>query len=254
MTNKWPIRQLDVKNAFLNGHLSEHVYMEQPPGYIDPRFPNHVYQLQKSLYGLKQAPHAWFQRLNSFLIQLGFYCIRADTSLFIFHKHSDIIYLLLYVDNIIITGNNSSLLDSFTCKLNFEFTTKDLGPLSYFLGLEATTTSDDLFISQLKYARNILTRAQLLNSKPIHTPMVVSQHLSIDGPLFSDDRLYRSLVGALQYLTITRPDISHVINSINQFLHSPTEDHFLVVKRILRYVKGMYTLASPFIPLLLLVL
>ena len=254
VTNKWPLRQLDVKNAFLNGHLSEHVYMEQPPGYIDPRFPNHVYQLQKDLYGLKQAPHAWFQRLSSFLIQLGFYCSRADTSIFIFHKHSDIIYLILYVDDIIITGNNSSLLDSFTCKLNFEFTTKDLGPLSYFLGLEATTTSDNLFISQLKYARDILTRAQLLNSKPIHTPMVVSQHLSIDGPLFSDHRLYRSLVGALQYLTITRPDISHVINSINQFLHSPTEDHFLVVKRILRYVKGMYTLSSPFIPLLLLVL
>uniref|UniRef100_A0A2N9GCL0 Integrase catalytic domain-containing protein n=1 Tax=Fagus sylvatica TaxID=28930 RepID=A0A2N9GCL0_FAGSY len=185
-----------------------------PPGYIDPRFPNHVCQLKKALYGLKQAPRAWFQRFSSFLLQLGFYCSRADTSLFVFHKHSDIIYLLLYVDDIIITGNNPSLLENFTCKLNSEFATKDLGSLSYFLGLEATPTTDGLFISQLKYARDILTRAQLLDSKPVHTPMVVSQHLSADGPLFSDPTLYRSLVGALQYLTITRPDIAHAVNSL----------------------------------------
>uniref|UniRef100_A0A2N9HB18 Integrase catalytic domain-containing protein n=1 Tax=Fagus sylvatica TaxID=28930 RepID=A0A2N9HB18_FAGSY len=227
VTNKWPLRQFDVKNAFLNGHLTEHVYMEQPPGYIDPRFPNHVCQLKKALYGLKQAPRAWFQRFSSFLLQLGFYCSRADTSLFVFHKHSDIIYLLLYVDDIIITGNNPSLLENFTCKLNSEFATKDLGSLSYFLGLEATPTTDGLFISQLKYAHDILTRAQLLDSKPVHTPMVVSQHLSADGPLFSDPTLYRSLVGALQYLTITRPDITHAVNSVSQFLHSPTDNHYL---------------------------
>ncbi|RVW32689.1 Retrovirus-related Pol polyprotein from transposon RE1 [Vitis vinifera] len=169
VTNKWFFRQLDVKNAFLNGHLTKHVYMEQPPS-------------------------------------------RADTSLFVFHRQSDIIYLLLYVDDIIITSNNSSLLDSFSRKLNTEFATKDLGSLSYFL-------------------------AQLLDSKPIHTPMVVSKHLSSDGPLFSNPTLYRSLVGALQYFTITRPDIAHTVNSISQFLHSPTEGHFLAVKGILRYVK-----------------
>jgi hypothetical protein len=170
VTNKWSLRQLDVKNTFLNGHLTESVYMEQPPGYIDPRYPNHVCQLKKALYGLKQAPRAWFQRFSSFLIQLGFSCSRADTSLFVFHKHSDIIYLLLYVDDIIITGNNSSLLDSFTRKLNSEFATKDLGSLNYFLGLEATPTTDGLFISQLKYALDILTQAQLLDNKPVHTP------------------------------------------------------------------------------------
>ncbi|XP_012845775.1 PREDICTED: uncharacterized protein LOC105965758 [Erythranthe guttata] len=142
VSHRCPIRQLDLKNAFLNGHLTEHVYMEQPPGYIDPRFPNHVCQLKKAIYGLKQAPRAWFQLLGSFLIQLGFYCSRADTSL------------------------------------------------------------------------DILTRAQLLDSKPVPTPMVVSQHLSFDGPYFSDPTLYRSLVGALQYLTITRPDIAHAVNSM----------------------------------------
>ena len=248
MTNKWSRCQLDVKNAFLNGHLTEHVYMEQPPRYIDPRFPNHVYQLKKALYGLKQALRVWFQRFSSFLIQLGFYCSRANTSLFIFHRQFDIIYLLLYVHDIIITGNNPSLLDSFTRKLNTQFATKDLGSLNYFLGLEATSTIDGLFLSQLKYARDILTRAQLLDNKPVHTPMVVSQHLSSDGPLFSYPTLYRSLVGALQYLTITRPDITHVVNSVNQFLHSPTEDHFLAIKRILRYVKGTLHFGLTFHP------
>ncbi|XP_042958096.1 uncharacterized mitochondrial protein AtMg00810-like [Carya illinoinensis] len=162
----------------------------------------------------------------------------ADSSFFMFHHHSNIIYLLFYVDDIIITGNNSSLLDSFTRKLNSELATKDLGSLSYFLGLEATSTTDGLFISQLKYTSDILTQTQLLDSKPIHTPMVVSHHLTSNGPTFSDPTLYRSLVGALQYLTITRPNIAHVVNFVSQFLHPPTTNHFLVVKRILCYVKG----------------
>ena len=248
VTNKWPLRQLDVKNAFLNGTLTEHVYMEQPPGYIDPRFPTHVCLLKKALYGLKQAPRAWFQRFSSFLLTLGFSCSRADTSLFVFHQQSSLIYLLLYVDDIIVTGNNPSLLDSFTRKLHSEFATKDLGSLSYFLGLEASPTPDGLFISQLKYARDILTRAQLLDSKPVHTPMVVSQHLTVAGSPFSNPTLYRSLVGALQYLTITGPDIAHAVNSVSQFLHAPTIDHFLAVKRILRYVKGTLHFGLTFRP------
>lgn len=103
----WPLRQLDVKNAFLNGHLNETIYMEQPPGFIDFRYPNHVCHLKKALYGLTQAPRAWFQRLSSFLLQLGFTCSRADTSLFVFKRDSSNLYLLVYVDDIILTGNNT---------------------------------------------------------------------------------------------------------------------------------------------------
>ena len=156
--------------------------------------------------------------------------------------------MLLYVDDIIVTGNNPYLLNSFTRKLHSEFATKDLGSLNYFLGLEASSTPDGLFISQLKYARDILTRAQLLDSKPIYIPMVVSQHLIVDGSPFSDPTLYRSLVGALQYLTITRPDIAHAVNSVSQFLHAPIVDHFLAIKRILRYVKGTLHFGLTFRP------
>ncbi|GKB85873.1 retrovirus-related pol polyprotein from transposon RE1 [Tanacetum coccineum] len=134
--NKWPLHQLDVKNAFLNGHLSDIVFMEQPPGFVDSRYPNHVCSLNKALYGLKQAPRAWFQRLSDFLIHLGFTCSKADPSLFIFRRDSYMLYLLVYVDDIILTGNDHSMIRRFIARLNTEFAIKDLGRLGYFLGLE----------------------------------------------------------------------------------------------------------------------
>lgn len=164
--------------------------------------------------------------------------IIADPSLFVLHRQQHTIYLLFYVDDIILTGNNSSLLNSFIGQLHSESATKDLGSLSYFLGLEVASTSVGLFLSQTKYARDILARAQLLDCKPVTIPMVVAQHLSSDGPPFADVTLFRSLVGALQYLTITRPDLTYSVNSVSQYLHAPTDDHFQAVKRILRYIKG----------------
>lgn len=130
--------------------------------------------------------------------------------------------MFIYVNDIIITGNHSSLLDSFTHKLNYEFATKDLDHQCYFLGLKAISTFDGLFINQLKYAWDILSQAQLLDRKPVHTPTIVSQHLLVDGSLFFDPTLHKSLVDALQYLTITRPDIAYAINFVNQLLHAPT--------------------------------
>ncbi|GJV28059.1 retrovirus-related pol polyprotein from transposon RE1 [Tanacetum coccineum] len=174
--HRWRLHQLDVKNAFLHGHLNETVYMEQPPGFIDPQFPNHVCKLSKALYGLKQAPRAWFHRLSSFLLAHGFVCSRADTSLFVFTKDSCIMYLLVP------------------------------GDLSYFLGLEVSYTNDGLFLSQAKYATDVLTRAALLDSKPVSTPLAANEVFVTGGSLFANPTLYRSLVGALQYLTITRPD------------------------------------------------
>ncbi|KAJ0860505.1 putative RNA-directed DNA polymerase [Helianthus annuus] len=236
--NRWTLRQLDVNNAFLNGHLSETVYMEQPPGFIDPQFPTHVCKLNKALYGLKQAPRAWFQRLSSFLISYGFTCSRADPSLFIFSQDDSIMYLLVYMDDLILTGNKSTSITNFTRHLHTEFAIKDLGSLNYFLGLEVIHDTDGLFLTQTKYANDILDRAGLTNAKPIATPLSTSDTFTADGTPFADPTLYRSLVGALQYLTITRPDLSYAVNQACQHLHSPTEKHFQLVKRILRYVKG----------------
>ncbi|KAJ9542860.1 hypothetical protein OSB04_029366 [Centaurea solstitialis] len=229
----WPLHQLDVNNAFLNGSLTE----TQPPGYSDPHFPDHVCQLKKALYGLKQAPRAWFYCLSAFLAQLGFRCCQTDTSLFVFTRRKYTLYLLVYVDDIIFTGNNSELIHNIISHLEKEFSIKDLGKLNYFLGLEVLYTTDGLVLSQSKYAHDILSRANLQDSKPVAT-LAARDQLNITGDPFRDNTLYRSLVGALQYLTITRPDISYAVNQVSQYLHAPMIDHFQAVKRILPYVKG----------------
>lgn len=243
---KWPLHQLDVKNAFLNGVLSKPVYMAQPPGFVDPQHPTHVCCLKKALYGLRQAPLAWYTRFSGFLLSLGFRQSHTDTSLFFLHRGSSIFILLLYVDDIILTGNDTPLLHKFIARAQAEFALKDLGALTYFLGLEITSTSTGLFVGQAKYAYDILSRAKLLEAKPIATPLVSGTSLQQKGTLFNDPSLYRSLVGALQYLTITRPDLSYAVNHVSQFLHSPTNDHFEAVKRILRYVKGTIHLGLSF--------
>ena len=102
----WPLKQLDVNNVFLQGHLTEEVYMAQPPGFIDKDQPTHVCKLHKAIYGLKQALRAWYQELSVFLLQYGFLNSTPDASLFIYANNYDIIYFLVYVDDLIITGSN----------------------------------------------------------------------------------------------------------------------------------------------------
>jgi hypothetical protein len=135
ITHKWSIQQLDVNNAFLNGLLNEEVYMVQPPGF-DNGDSHTVCKLNKALYGLKQAPRQWFERLQAALLHLGFKASKCDPSLFIFSSHGQLVYLLVYVDDIIITGNSSTLLTTLINKLNNTFSLKHLGDLDYFLGIE----------------------------------------------------------------------------------------------------------------------
>jgi hypothetical protein len=135
VSHNWSLRQLDVKNAFLHGTLKEEVYMAQPQGYIDSSHPHYVCKLHKSIYGLKQAPRAWFESFTTQLLHLGFLASAADSSLFIYHQHNVIAYLLLYVDDIVLTSNSTPFLDGLILQLRTVFDIKDLGPLHYFLGL-----------------------------------------------------------------------------------------------------------------------
>lgn len=150
---------------------------------------HYMFAVKKSIYGFKQAPCAWFQCLSTFLVSLGFVCSRADTFLFAFHWDTTLLYLLVYVDDIILTGNHPNLIISFITRLNKEFATKDLGKLNYFLGLELTYISDGLFLTQGKYAHDILTRAGLLDAKPISTPLSNTNYLVTTGTSFSDPTL-----------------------------------------------------------------
>ncbi|KAJ0727195.1 putative RNA-directed DNA polymerase [Helianthus annuus] len=245
-THKWALRQLDVQNAFLHGDLQETVYMRQPQGFVDPSKPHHVCLLHKSLYGLKQAPRAWFHRLStalqqlgSALQQLGFHGSKTDPSLFILNSRGTIIYVLVYVDDIIITGNNNQAVDHIIQSLSSSFAVKDLGSLHYFLGIEVIRHGLDLILSQKKYIWDTLQRSGLSDCKPVNSPMSTSQVLMPDdSPLMPDPTKYRQVVGALQYATLTRPDIAFSVNKVCQFMHAPTENHWTAVKRILRYLKG----------------
>lgn len=136
VTNGWTIHQLDINNAFLQGSLTEDVYMTQPQGFVDKDKPTHVCKLRKALYGLKQAPRAWYNELRTFLLSFGFTNSIADSSLFIYNHHGLVLYLLVYVDDIIITSPSPNYIHQFISKLASRFSLKDLGPLSYFLSVE----------------------------------------------------------------------------------------------------------------------
>ncbi|RVX17781.1 Retrovirus-related Pol polyprotein from transposon RE2 [Vitis vinifera] len=136
VSNGWILRQLDVNNVFLQGTLTEHVYMTQPPGFIDQDSPSHVCKLKKAIYGLKQAPRAWYQELRYFLLQFGFTNSHADTSLFVLKFRGHLVYFLVYVDDLIITGDDEHLVNRYIHLLANRFSLKDLGKLSYFLGVE----------------------------------------------------------------------------------------------------------------------
>jgi hypothetical protein len=240
VTRGWSLRQLDVQNAFLHGVLEEEVYMRQPPGFVDPAHPHHLCHLVKALYGLKQAPRAWHARLAAVLRALGFVPSTADTSLFLLQRPEVTMYLLVYVDDIILVSSSVTAADRLVTAMSSDFAVKDLGKLYYFLGLEVLSSADGLILTQQKYSQDLLRRAGMLQCKPVATPMFASDRLfAFDGdPLSADDATeYRSLVGGLQYLTITRPDISYAVNRVCQFLHAHTDSHWSAVKRILRYVR-----------------
>uniref|UniRef100_A0A2N9FSR2 Reverse transcriptase Ty1/copia-type domain-containing protein n=1 Tax=Fagus sylvatica TaxID=28930 RepID=A0A2N9FSR2_FAGSY len=237
--NQWSLRQLDVSNAFLHGLLKETVFMAQPLGFVDSSLPSHVCHLHKSLYGLKQAPRAWFERFTSHLLTLGFKASVADASLFILSHKSVTIYLLLYVDDIIITGNNSSAVSNIISQLSAAFELKDLGPLRYFLGLQIDYKKGGFFVHQRKYLTDLLHKFTLTDCKAASTPIATTPLLtSTSTELLSDPTPYRSLVGALQYATFTRPDITFAVNRVCQFMHKPSPAHLVAAKRILRYLKG----------------
>jgi hypothetical protein len=160
VSRNWCLHKLDVQNAFFHGVLKEEVYMKQPPGYSSSLFPGYVCKLYKALYGLKQAP--WFSRLSTKLLQLGFYASKADTSLFIYSSGKVHIILLIYVDDIIVASSSDSTVVALLKDLPSDFALKDLGPLSYFLGIEVWPCVDGLVLTQEKSTKDILGRAGIV--------------------------------------------------------------------------------------------
>lgn len=238
VTHGWPLRQMDVHNAFLHGELNETVYMSQPPGFKDPSKPDHVCRLRKAIYGLKQAPRAWYSTLKNALLTLGFIISRADSSLFIYSNANIVCYLLVYVDDLVITGNDLTFVGSIVRQLSSKFLLKDMGTLHYFLGVEVLPTCAGIFLSQHQYIRNLLSKTNMTGAKDVSTPLSTSTPLKLaDGTAAFDSTEFRRVLGSLQYLSLTRPDISFAVNKLSQFMHKPTHSHWTAVKRLLRYLK-----------------
>ncbi|XP_071699614.1 uncharacterized mitochondrial protein AtMg00810-like [Rutidosis leptorrhynchoides] len=213
--------------------------MHQPFGFRDPSLPDHVCLLKRSLYGLKQAPRAWYQRFAEFVFTIGFAHSRCDHSLFIYKNGNDVAYILLYVDDIVLVTSNSGLRSHLMLLLGREFSMKNLGPLSSFLGIDVQRTKTGLFLNQKSYAEEIIDRAGLTHSNSANTLVDTNGKLSsTNGSPYPNPTLFRSLAGALQYLTFTRPDISYAVQQVCLHMHAPKDSHMLALKRIIRYVKG----------------
>jgi len=212
--------------------------MKQPPGFVDSSLPSHVCRLHKSLYGLKQAPRAWYTRLSDFLLSIDFRASKVDTSMFILSDGTNIFYLLVYVDDILLTGSNSAMFHHLIQLLSSEFKLRDLGDVHYFLGIEVQSTGMSLMLRQHKYILDILTRAGMTSCKPVDTLVSSSKVTLLPDHSFFDPTRFCQIMGALQYLTFTRPDICFVVNRVCQFIHAPTDSHWAAVKRILCYLKG----------------
>ena len=213
--------------------------MSQPPGFQDKIFPSYVYQLHKSLYGLKQAPREWFKRF-SFLHSLNFQGSSIDSSPFFLYHNNTPIFILIYGDDILLISPSFVDITRLIQTLKNTFTMKDLGPAHYFLGIEFLRKSNGCFLFQTKYALSIIKKLHMEHTKPVSNPCSFSTS-NLSKLIYVDPSIYRSTVGALQYLTITWPDISCVVNKACQSMHSPTEDDWLKVKHLLRYIKGTLT-------------
>ncbi|GKV51107.1 hypothetical protein SLEP1_g57782 [Rubroshorea leprosula] len=213
--------------------------MQQPVGFTDPNQPHHVCRRKKSLYGLKQAPRAWFRELKQFLLSFGLTNSRSYSSLFVSPSGIDRLYVLVYVDDILITGSNSAIISKLIHAMSTRFSLKDLGELNFFLGVEAIHTTTGLFLSQRRYIEDILHRSHMENSKAVSTPLASTTTLQqTAGHTLTDPTEYRKIVGSLQYLNLTRPDICFATSKLSQFMHSPTDLHWQAVKRVLRYLKA----------------
>ncbi|WVZ83338.1 hypothetical protein U9M48_030497 [Paspalum notatum var. saurae] len=234
---EWSISQLDVKNAFLNGELREEVYMQPPPGYSVSE--GMVCRLRRSLYGLKQAPRAWFQRFASVVTAAGFSASAHDPALFVHTLSRGRTLLLLYVDDMIITGDDPQFIAFVKARLSEQFLMSDLGPLRYFLGIEVSSTHDGFYLSQEKYIQGLLDRASMTDHRTEVTPMELNLQLSAtDGEPLDDPTRYRHIVGSLVYLGVIRPDISYSVHILSQFVSAPTQLHYSHLLRVLCYLRG----------------
>ncbi|WZZ37770.1 hypothetical protein YC2023_034029 [Brassica napus] len=243
------IEQLDVKMAFLHGELEEEIYMEQPEGFKVPGKEELVCRLRKSLYGLKQAPRQWYKKFDSFMVDRNFKKTKNDHCVFIKRYESgDFLILLLYVDDMLIVGQDRNKIAALKKDLGRCFVMKDLGQARQILGMNITRNKPKklLWLSQERYVERVLERFNMHKAKPVSTPLGGHFKLSSKQSPTSEKEKeemkttpYASAVGSLMYAMVCpRSDIAYAVGVVSRFLANPGKEHWKAVKWILRYLRG----------------
>ena len=236
------LHHVDVHTAFLNGTLQEEVYMKQPPGYEKEGEEHLVCRLSKSIYGLKQSSRCWNMALDAHLKSVGFSQLKSDPCIYA-SGGEDSFYIGVYVDDMILAGNDKAKMKSVKKKLSSKFDIKDLGKLSYFLGMSIAQNQEEkkTWIGQPAYTEKLLTKMEMSDCKPVKTPVDPGNRLvkTAEDEEALDQLLYQSVVGSLMYLaTCTRPDIAYAVGMLARFSSKPNRSHWVAAKRVLRYLKG----------------
>jgi hypothetical protein len=234
----WKVHQMDVKTALLNEVVEEEIYVEQPEEFETFNKDTSVCRLKRVLYGLKLASRAWYARIDSYLLGLGFTKSEVDPNLYYIVVEGQLLILVLYVDDLILRGADSLIQD---CKedLAREFEMKDLGLMHYFLRLEVWQGEGETFLGQGRYVEQILRRFHMQDCRAMATPLVTNwKKVDFGRAERVDATLYMQLIGSLMYLTNTFFDISFAVNQLSQFMVEPTRLHWVATKHVLLYLLG----------------
>lgn len=230
---------LDVETAFLNGEIDEQIYMAQPEGFEEPGSENKVCLLNKAIYGLKQSSRLWYEKAHRILLNMNYKQSKVEPCKFYKNTRCSIVVIALYVDDFFLFYNDFDEAKRLKSELHKNFHMKDLGPISYCLGMkiERNRSTNELKISQEQYILKLLSKFQLLESKAVSTPMEQNKQLSFKGEQY--EAPFQQLIGSIMYLAVcTRSDIAYSVSYLSQFNVNHTKEHWLAVKRVLKYLKG----------------
>ncbi|CAI7897058.1 unnamed protein product [Closterium sp. NIES-54] len=237
------VEQLDVCTAFLYGILMEEVYMRQPPGYDDGS--GRVWKLKRTLYGLKQSPRGWYKRIDEFLLQYGFAHSECDSALYVLKEGEKQLVLLLYVDDLLLFSDSKDLIREVKQRLGAEFAMRDLGPVTYYLGMhvDRDRANRTIHLHQEKYVKGLVESFGMGDSKPVGTPLATGfscltgeEESTIDE---AEVKRFHSLVGSLMYAAVsTRPDLTYAAGVLGRVVSNPHTEHMRAGGRVLRYLQG----------------
>ncbi|KAL0385474.1 UNVERIFIED_CONTAM: Retrovirus-related Pol polyprotein from transposon TNT 1-94 [Sesamum radiatum] len=239
---------MDVKTAFLHGDLDEQIYMSQPYGFVDKELPDHVCLLKKSLYGLKQSPRHWNKKFDSFMQSLKFSKSSYDPCMYFKYDNDMPVFLVLYVDDMLIASPSSTLITKLQKSLCKTFEMKDLGNANKILGMtiERNRRNSTIFLNQSSYVKSVLEKFSMTNSKPASVPLAAHFQLCRNQRPKTDSEKekmksipYSNAIGSVMYLMVsTRPDIAYAVSCLSRYMSNPGSPHWEALKWLLRYLQG----------------